>query len=841
MYIFKTPGVVTGHFNSFVMERIFYDTHDDIVWMDWSADSRCIVVGSKDNSLKVYGVTKMTNFRPYILSGHSDEIVSCSFEEKNLDLNSVSRNGQLCIYKCSLDPSELQEIQKINFKEEPEEKKKKSDDDEEEDEIDATKAIEKSLEEISLQTKSITEKFHDSENQTRDSLGNLIVKQEKSDKFLFSYQKTGKHYLMDELKKQDFHVKLTAASYHKKMKLLITAYSSGAFFLHELPDANLIHSLNISEHSIESVSFNNSGDWVALGVPGAGQLLVWEWQSEQYIMKQQGHSSLMNCISYSADGNYIVSGGQDGKIKVWNVQSGFCFITFSEHTSAVTSLKFSQNKKFFVSASLDGTVRAFDMNRYRNFRTFTAPRLIQFSCVAVDASGELVAAGAQDVFDIHLWSMKFGKLLEVMSGHEGPVMALNFSPSPTSSALVSGAWDKVVKIWDCLETSSSHESIETLSDVVCVAFKPDGEAVAVATLNATISIFNVKTAQQLQSIECRHDVGISKQDSDIISAKKNAEAKYFSTIVFSADGECLLAGGLSKYVCIYHVKESLLLKKFEISQNFSLDGMNEYINRKNLTDFGNAALIEKRDVLEGGNVKLNLPGTKKNDVTSRSFHPEVGVYSLEFSPNGQQWSAATTEGLLVYSLDKGIVFDPYQLSVEVTPKMTRTLLEKEEFANALVMSLKLNETELIQEVMEKIPHREIPLILDSLPDNFVHRTIDFVTKMLNTPHLEFYLKWTTLILTKFGQKTEILSPKILINLQQNLNRKYETLQKICDFNKFTIRVVKKIASAKKQEQELKDESDEEMDDDEDDDNMVLVRRNESEQDMSTDEDDTSEE
>jgi periodic tryptophan protein 2 len=250
--------------------------------------------------------------------------------------------------------------------------------------------------------------------------------------------------------------------------------------------------------------------------------------------------------------------------------------------------------------------------------------------------------------------------------------------------------------------------------------------------------------------------------------------------------------------------------------------------------------VEKRDVLEGGNVKLNLPGTKKNDVTSRNFHPEVGVYSIEFSPNGQQWSAATTEGLLVYSLDKGIVFDPYQLSIEVTPKMTRSLLEQEEFANALVMALKLNESELVQEVMEKIPHREIPLILDNLPDNFVHRTIEFVTKMLNTHPREFYLKWTTLILTKFGQKTDVLSPQILINLQQNLNRKYEALQKICDFNKFTMRVIKNIAAAKKLEKEAAVDSDEEMDGN--DGNLLLVRKDESEQEMITeDEDDTSEE
>lgn len=48
---------------------------------------------------------------------------------------------------------------------------------------------------------------------------------------------------------------------------------------------------------------------------------------------------------------------------------------------------------------------------------------------------------------------------------------------------------------------------------------------------------------------------------------------YFSTIAYSADGETILAAGKSKNVCIYNVKEGILLKKFEITQNHSLDGL----------------------------------------------------------------------------------------------------------------------------------------------------------------------------------------------------------------------------------------------------------------------------
>lgn len=47
----------------------------------------------------------------------------------------------------------------------------------------------------------------------------------------------------------------------------------------------------------------------------------------------------------------------------------------------------------------------------------------------------------------------------------------------------------------------------------------------------------------------------------------------FTSLCYSADGESMLAGGHSKFVCIYNIKEQILMKKFEISCNMSLDAM----------------------------------------------------------------------------------------------------------------------------------------------------------------------------------------------------------------------------------------------------------------------------
>ena len=51
--------------------------------------------------------------------------------------------------------------------------------------------------------------------------------------------------------------------------------------------------------------------------------------------------------------------------------------------------------------------------RNRNFRTFASPRPVQFSSLALDPSGEVICAGSHDTFEIFVWAVQTGRLLEV--------------------------------------------------------------------------------------------------------------------------------------------------------------------------------------------------------------------------------------------------------------------------------------------------------------------------------------------------------------------------------------------------------------------------------------------
>ncbi|XP_072941453.1 periodic tryptophan protein 2 homolog [Epargyreus clarus] len=787
VFIMTAPSCFTGEYRSFIMKRVFKKAHDEVTCLDWSTCSKLLAVGSKDTTTKIYTPEYLDNLNMYSLSGHTDKIVGAFFEKKSLDLITVSRNGQVCLWEATIDADALvtSDVQISHAKR----RKIKKESNLVPDEVNEKMVIEK-------------DKEYESDEETPTEPAPI------PDENKLQYKKLGRHYIGDAIRNASHKVKLTAAQYHKATKLLVTGFSNGIFFLHEMPDVNLIHTLSVSEHRISSIAISDQGDWIAFGCPNIGQLLVWEWQSEQYVMKQQGHSLDMTCLTYSPDGLYIVTGGYDGKVKVWNTTSGFCFVTFHEHKSTVTSIAFSANKKFFVSASLDGTVRCYDLIRYRNFRTLTSPSLVQFSCVAIDSSSEFCAAGGQDVFEIFVWSIKFGKLLEVLGGHEAPVSSLSFSPHLGSSKLASGGWDKTVRLWNCIESSSECEVIRLTADALQVVFRPDGEEVAVSSLDGNITFFNATTCDQTGSIEGRNDLGSARADTDLVTAEKLLKTKAFTTICYSADGNCILGGGNSKHICLYSIKESVLIKKFVITQNRSLDAVNDFINRRLLTEFGNIALVEERTELEGGNVNVRLPGVQAGDMADRQVKPEVRVHCVRFSPTGESFAVAATEGLLIYSQNAGLdgTFRPYRLETGSTPLAVRKLLKERSWGPALICALQLNEHTVIQECVEAVPPTDIELTVSGLQEDYVDRLLSSIARLLeDSRHLEHLLLWVKCLVTLRKK----FPPSVLLALEKVLTVKYGELSKICDFNKYTIRCIKVVGEMPRKQ----DVDDVEMDSD----------------------------
>jgi periodic tryptophan protein 2 len=299
--------------------------------------------------------------------------------------------------------------------------------------------------------------------------------------------------------------------------------------------------------------------------------------------------------------------------------------------------------------------------------------------------------------------MQTGRLLELLTGHEAPVSSLAFCP--TRGLLVSGSWDKTARLWDVFGSKGTAETLQLTSDVMALAFRPDGSQLAVASLDAQITFWDMRSSAQEGSIESRSNLEVGRRSTDKVTAQTLSAGAHFTCLCYTADGQNILAGGRSKVVCLYNVSQQILLRKFQVSRNLSLDGMQRFLGGQGMTEAGPLGLIsgdEEEEEEERGD-GLKLPGVYRGDLSSRKVKPEIRVKSVQFSPTGQSWAAVTTEGLIVYTLDTGLVFDPYDLSEEVTPEGIATAISQRRFAEALAMSLRLNEHPLVLQAAEAVP------------------------------------------------------------------------------------------------------------------------------------------
>lgn len=98
-----------------------------------------------------------------------------------------------------------------------------------------------------------------------------------------------------------------------------------------------------------------------------------------------------------------------------------------------------------------------------------------------------------------------------------------------------------MKLWDVYK-NNCIETMEHGCDVLAVAFRPDGKEVCAAATNGNIHIWDVEMGTQVGLIEGRRDIVGGRNSADIGGGASANRSKHFNTVVYTADGSCILAG-----------------------------------------------------------------------------------------------------------------------------------------------------------------------------------------------------------------------------------------------------------------------------------------------------------
>jgi len=462
-------------------------------------------------------------------------------------------------------------------------------------------------------------------------------------------------------------------------------------------------------------------------------------------------------------------------------------------------------------------VRAFDLMRYRNFRTFTSPDgLCPFTGVAVDGAGEIVAASTGgDKYAVYVWSIQTSNLLEVLTAHTSEVQTLQFSPSTSRPGqLATAAWDGTVRVWDLYASANkggAPEALQCVSSVLSLQFDPRGNDIcAAACLSGQVQFWNVSTGLQVGSIDGIRDIQSCRQWHDRFAPARMRGIKaggglkkgnspnglnlnqHFTSIAYARNGELVVCGSKdSAYLCLYDTTSYMLATRLCLTRNMNLSGTQVMVSSKHQTEAGvdwreidvsdseadDIDVAKKRERHRQANA---LPGVNVGEAKDRYSDSELHVWNVAFSPDSQQFAAATTHGVYIFSADMGFgtssasggiyrdelgAFAPQMLTQNVSAPAVIQALEEKDLSRAMILALALNDHNLIRKVYEKIPVQTIPLIAASIGAPVLPALLRFLAIELRpssgTPHFQFHVSWVkSLIDLHFQTLTELVSGKL---------------------------------------------------------------------------------
>ncbi len=238
------------------------------------------------------------------------------------------------------------------------------------------------------------------------------------------------------------------------------------------PSLGMVHVWDVasgkSTHEIQTTKaqlawdacFSPNGSFILLACQDASlRLLELEEKSIGEVLQYGGHEAPVRSAAFTADGQKIVSGGDDATVRIWNRTTGAELAKLSGHDGAVLSVDVASDGSFAVSGGKDKTVRIWDLRKNKLLHTLNG-HTNDVTAVAVSPDGEFVLSASKDS-TIRLWKASSGIELHHFSAHLGGVHSIAFSADGRTA--VSSGEDAAVRVWGLPEPGDFPAEIDVES------------------------------------------------------------------------------------------------------------------------------------------------------------------------------------------------------------------------------------------------------------------------------------------------------------------------------------------------------------------------------------------
>ena len=143
-------------------------------------------------------------------------------------------------------------------------------------------------------------------------------------------------------------------------EMTASGHQNGSIYIFNNSTQRLAHSLSGLIKPVRSVKFSPACKYLA-AAGDARIIALYDTRSGEQIANLTGHASWIMAVDWNWSGEFLLSGGYDGKVKIWSVERRECVATQTESEKCLWSVKWlpkaaSMRNETFVTAGAGRTL-----------------------------------------------------------------------------------------------------------------------------------------------------------------------------------------------------------------------------------------------------------------------------------------------------------------------------------------------------------------------------------------------------------------------------------------------------------------------------------------------------
>ena len=214
----------------------------------------------------------------------------------------------------------------------------------------------------------------------------------------------------------------------------------------------LEHAYRVGKDSLYGLSLSPDGQTLAVG--GAEKIVRQIRISDgKQLLDFRAHADWVRATAFTADGKQLVSAGRDKAMKLIDLATGRFVDDINNPLEPIVCLARDPARKMIAYGGAQGTARIYnisdnqkrtagrnDTNLFKAFERLSSP----ITAVCFSTDGKQLAVGADG--EARVYDVDSGNRLFILSGFEGPVYAIRYSPD--GQTIAAAGYDGIVHLFN---------------------------------------------------------------------------------------------------------------------------------------------------------------------------------------------------------------------------------------------------------------------------------------------------------------------------------------------------------------------------------------------------------